>query len=117
MERERNLSIRTPAKHVKVHENLIRKARFSRSLLLTTVAKAKKRRKKGKVKFIFGLFCGFTAAFRVLVFISVGVGVHTAGRSGSPGTGLLLFLLVFVFDVRTPSNCCFRFRCFVFVVQ
>jgi hypothetical protein len=46
-------------KNVKLHENLISKACC---LSLFVWAAAGSVAKKGKVKFIFGLFCGFTAA-------------------------------------------------------
>jgi hypothetical protein len=60
LERERNPSIRTPAKNVKVHENLISKACLSLSfwLLPNERRRTSECQRKGKVKFIFGLFCG-----------------------------------------------------------
>jgi hypothetical protein len=62
MERERNPSIRTPAKHAKVHENLIPKARFSRSLAFSEDDGKDNGERKEKLN----LFLDYSAASRLL---------------------------------------------------
>jgi hypothetical protein len=102
-------------KNVKLHENLISKACFSLRLGCCRSCGRERRKRKEKLN----LFLDYSVASRLLLWSFVTFcyfGVSAQKISGSGSLEPVILFCCFVV-VRTPSNYCFRFLGFCFVLR